>query len=339
MSAPDAALAPPPEVLAGTRVRLRRSTPDDADALFAVVDDADVMRFLDWPRPSTAADLRRELEAVHGRWAGCEDLHWVLEDPADHRIIGAFSCRVHQGEADLGYFLGRSAWGRGVAREACTLVIAWATAQPAIVRVVATCDHENLASARLLERLGMAQELVLASHTLRPALGGPPRDTLVYVLPRDTAGIGLVPVGAQDWPAAWAIQRAAFQEAVDRHEGWTAAEVQKCADAWHAPTTRWVLRRGLRVGWVRLDPRADLDWLDLLVIAPAHQGAGLGAEVLDRLVADAEARAVPLWLSVHRDNPARRLYARRGFAERPRDDRRVFMAFPPQAAQGPPPRP
>lgn len=54
---------------------------------------------------------------------------------------------------------------------------------------------------------------------------------------------------------------------------------------------------------------------------PAHRGAGLARAMLDHLIADARARGVgSLWLetgSMDFFEPARRLYARAGFAECP----------------------
>ena len=54
MSAPPA-WPEPPHLIAGVRLRLRRTGPDDAAALFALVDDAEVMRYLDWARPGSVA--------------------------------------------------------------------------------------------------------------------------------------------------------------------------------------------------------------------------------------------------------------------------------------------
>ena len=76
--------------------------------------------------------------------------------------------------------------------------------------------------------------------------------------------------------------------------------------------------------------------LDLLVIAPDHQRRGLGTSLLRSLMDEAEGRRVPLWLSVHRDNVARRLYARLGFRELDRDERRVFMVHPATTTSPPP---
>ncbi len=139
----------------------------------------------------------------------------------------------------------------------------------------------------------------------------------------------LTPAVPADWDRAWAIQHSAF-------ENWTPADIQKCADAWSPEATLLLHLDATLVGWLRLERRSDGDWLDLLVIAPDHQRRGLGTSVLRSLMSDADSRRVPLWLSVHRDNAARRLYARLGFRELDRDDRRVFMVHPATTASPPP---
>jgi RimJ/RimL family protein N-acetyltransferase len=48
------------------------------------------------------------------------------------------------------------------------------------IGVWATCDVENLASARVLERVGMTREGVLRRWTVYPNLGDTPRDCLCY---------------------------------------------------------------------------------------------------------------------------------------------------------------
>ena len=138
----------------------------------------------------------------------------------------------------------------------------------------------------------------------------------------------LIQATAHDWDIAWPIQREAFREMVTAtFGGWDAAQVQKCADAWMPAHTQLVYVEDLLVGWLRLEHREDHDWLDLIVIDPSRQRQGLGTALLQRLQAEALARGVPLWLSVYRTNPARRLYARLGCDERPRDELRVFMSF------------
>lgn len=142
------------------------------------------------------------------------------------------------------------------------------------------------------------------------------------------APLRLTPAAPDDWPRAWALQREAFAALVERtHGGWTAALEAECAAAWAPAHTRLLWVGDELAGWLRLRPHPDHDWLDLLVLGADWRGRGLGTAVLTGLQADAAARGVPLWLSVVRANAARRLYARLGFVEVPRDDRRVFMAW------------
>ncbi len=136
----------------------------------------------------------------------------------------------------------------------------------------------------------------------------------------------LVPAAATDWDLAWAIQREAFLDLVNQTSGgWTEELVQQCASAWAPEHTRMVHVEDEVVGWVRLEHRADHDWLDLIVVAKSLHGRGLGAAVMRQLLDEARSRGVPLRLSVYRTNPARRLYARLGFLETPRDELRVLM--------------
>ena len=142
---------------------------------------------------------------------------------------------------------------------------------------------------------------------------------------------------AADWDLAWPIQREAGRELVTRTwGGWDEVQVRKCAEAWDPSQTRIVEEYGEMVGWVRLEHHPGYDWLDLIVVAPQHQGRGLGTLVMRTLLREAQDRGVPLWLSVYQSNRARHLYARLGFSELPRDEIRVFMVFPPTTDPDPP---
>jgi ribosomal protein S18 acetylase RimI-like enzyme len=74
-----------------------------------------------------------------------------------------------------------------------------------------------------------------------------------------------------------------------------------------------VLLDGRPVGrlWVAREPGA-LRLVDISLL-PAHRGSGVGTELLRALQQEATTAGKPLRLSVARDNPARRLYARLGF--------------------------
>ena len=66
--------------------------------------------------------------------------------------------------------------------EAVSGLIQWAFAQPEIFRVWATCDVDNVASARLLESVGMQLEGTLCAWILHPNVSDTPRDCLCYAV-------------------------------------------------------------------------------------------------------------------------------------------------------------
>ncbi|MCI0650822.1 MAG: GNAT family N-acetyltransferase [Planctomycetes bacterium] len=66
--------------------------------------------------------------------------------------------------------------------EALRPLVEWALGQVAIHRVWAFCDVDNLASARVLEKLGMEREGILRRWFVHPNVSAFPRDCYSYSL-------------------------------------------------------------------------------------------------------------------------------------------------------------
>ena len=177
-----------PVLIEGVRLRLRRSSPDDAAAVFLAAHDAEVMRFMDWPAHRSEADARSYLEGCVARWELGSEYHWVIEAKPGREMLGAIACRVREHAADFGYFVARDRWGQGLATEAAGLLVSWLRRQGSIVRIWATTDDDNRASARVLQKLELKLEGVMRKATRRPNIGGAPRDTALYAWTRDDSG-------------------------------------------------------------------------------------------------------------------------------------------------------
>lgn len=175
----------PPERLPGARVCLRRSTTHDAASLFEAAHDPRVMRFMDWPAQLAQGEAWAFLDASARRWEDGSEYHWMIDDGAGGAALGCIACRPRGHAVDFGYFLAARAWGKGYATEAALLLVGWLKGRPAIQRIWATTDAMNLRSAAVLERAGLRREGLLRMATLRPNIGGAPRDTLLYALCRD----------------------------------------------------------------------------------------------------------------------------------------------------------
>ena len=59
------------------------------------------------------------------------------------------------GELEFGWRYGKPYWGRGYATEAARAVLDYALQTPAIPRIVCLCESGNIASIRVIEKLGM----------------------------------------------------------------------------------------------------------------------------------------------------------------------------------------
>ena len=175
----------PPALIEGARLRLRRAMPDDAETLFALVDDAEVMHFLDWPRPGSAAEVRVHLQTVDGHWQRGHEHQYIVVRKADGLALGTLSFRPRGHTADFGYVFGRAHWGQGHATEACRLIVGWLQRQRVLVRLWATCDAGNTASARVLEKAGLRFEGLMRKASVRPNQGGAIRDTRLFAWVRD----------------------------------------------------------------------------------------------------------------------------------------------------------
>lgn len=86
---------------------------------------------------------------------------------------------------ELGYVLGRRYWNRGYVTEAAHAVLVQAFSYSSVYRVWATCDIDNLASARVLEKIGMTREGILRRWLVRPNISPEPRDTFLFAKVRE----------------------------------------------------------------------------------------------------------------------------------------------------------
>ncbi len=131
----------------------------DLEALARQGDDKSIASHLrdGFPNPYTLSDARSWLDFV------------ATQDPASNFAIevdGAFAggigftekCNVHRFTAEVGYWLGREYWGRGIATDALRAFAPWLFATKGLLRLEALVFDGNPASRRVLEKAGFAVE-------------------------------------------------------------------------------------------------------------------------------------------------------------------------------------
>jgi len=100
------------------------------------------------------------LAVVNPRTAEAFDAHWrkILSNPGviakavmlDDTVVGHISCFRADGQDEVGYWIARNHWGKGIATRALTLLLEQVTIRP----LHATVARANAASIRVLERCG-----------------------------------------------------------------------------------------------------------------------------------------------------------------------------------------
>ncbi|MBK1698813.1 N-acetyltransferase [Rhodovibrio salinarum] len=171
-----------PEEFETTRYRLRRAVPGDAPAIFAsYATDRAVTRYLSWRPHTQVRETEEFLAAVAAEWEVGQGFPLVVfprSEPTD--LIGMFHPHVDGTTVTYGYVLAARAWGHGCASEVMTWLVEHALIHPAIHRAEAFCDVDNRASARVMEKAGMAREGLLRRLFLHPNVSPAPRDCFIY---------------------------------------------------------------------------------------------------------------------------------------------------------------
>lgn len=158
--------------LATDRLVLRRFTGADLDNLVDLDSDPQVMRFLTGGRPTPRAVIRDEtlprLLSYYERFAGFG--FWAAIEKSTGDFLGWFELRPSDGgrpdDVELGYRLRRSAWGKGYGAEGSVALIRKGFTELGVQRVFARTMAVNLASRRVMEKLGLT--LVRTFHESWP---------------------------------------------------------------------------------------------------------------------------------------------------------------------------
>jgi [ribosomal protein S5]-alanine N-acetyltransferase len=164
------------------RLRLRPFDDSDADTLFALHSNANVLRYWDSPPWSEGSRAQRFIEACRQIAEEGTGTRLAVDRVSDGSFIGWCSLTRWNPDfrsASMGYCFDDAAWGQGYATEAARAMLQWAFNTLAINRVQAETDTRNAASARVLEKLGFVREGTLREDCV---VNGDVSDSWVYGL-------------------------------------------------------------------------------------------------------------------------------------------------------------
>lgn len=147
--------------LSTPRLLLRQIRPTDAQAIFEVFSDQDVMEFDSHPLYSSITDAEDFIQKLQIGYEQRQNLRWGISLVGDDTVIG--TCSFHRFGpgfhcVETGYDLHRAHWGKGIMIEVMAVVLAFGFSDLECHRIEAVIDNANVRSKSLVLKLGFTYE-------------------------------------------------------------------------------------------------------------------------------------------------------------------------------------
>lgn len=161
-------------ILETKRLVLRKWTNADRDALFEILRNPRVARFVADGQPFTLEETGEFLAWAEKYQRENGFCRWKVIEKASCAVIGScgFALPFDLNEIELGFLLAQKSWGRGYATEIAAATVDYGFKKLGFHEIIAMTDLENTASQKVLEKIGFASRGI-------EAFGG--EESLVFI--------------------------------------------------------------------------------------------------------------------------------------------------------------
>ena len=155
---------------------LRDFVPEDEAAFVEWAAHREMYQYMAW-RLGSAAEATAEFHRLlgHPERTSARRSHWYLAVVESHGRFGGMAGfdQRRDGLGEFGWYLAPAFWGRGYATAITALFLRFGFEALEVPAITATCDPDNVASRRVLEKSGLlpfGEETVATSRGDRPRL-------------------------------------------------------------------------------------------------------------------------------------------------------------------------
>lgn len=141
------------------RLEFRLYTAEQKEDLVALLTDPAVMKYVDKGVLTVEAATSLWDRLMNHWYPSGVNTIWAVGAKDDYRYVGNASIRPRperQKDWEIGYYLKACEWGKGFATEIAERLVRYGLENLRLREVFATVDVENLASRRVLEKVGLS---------------------------------------------------------------------------------------------------------------------------------------------------------------------------------------
>ncbi|MGD8813557.1 MAG: GNAT family N-acetyltransferase [Anaerolineales bacterium] len=140
-----------------SRLVLRPFSEDDDKRLHGILAEKDILRYFPNPGTPTLDQVRKLIANQLKHWEEHGFGWWAVEPIGEGMLIGwnGLQYLPDTDEIEVGYLLSKSHWNQGLATEGAQAGLEFAFGNLGLKQVVAIVHPENMASQRVIEKLGM----------------------------------------------------------------------------------------------------------------------------------------------------------------------------------------
>jgi len=152
------------------RLVLRLFQPSDAEAVTALCDNYNIYKnTLYLPYPYRLNDALTWIDKHYDNFMEDRLYEFAVTDKGTGEIFGAIALSNNKAfnHGEIAYWIGEPYWGNGYATEAAKSILQFAFDDKKLHKVFARCFPSNLASASVIEKIGMRKEGTLNDHVIK----------------------------------------------------------------------------------------------------------------------------------------------------------------------------
>lgn len=149
-------------ILETERLILRDHCITDANALFALRNNDDVMRYIDRENPKNLEETEAKIKLMQDGFNNKTSIAWVIalkENPNEMvGEVGYYRTDLANHRAEIGYMLRPDLWRKGIISEALNEVISFCFTEMKLHSISANINPGNSASRQILLKHGFEKE-------------------------------------------------------------------------------------------------------------------------------------------------------------------------------------